>query len=512
MKKQLYLLIHVLVPIVCCIWYTFLPFTEYWLLGSIFLVSLLLVQRLVYKKILTHISTLKEKLSANKSNYKKLGYELNVASSQVSSVSQNLYVTLEENNAFTQQLFAQTEEMASLNTAVTTNITDTIKSIKEVLCVLDKVELTTSDLKEISIASGAVINTSLIEIMDILSTIHDIQASSDETMIYVDRLNETSKEILNILGTVNSISNQTHLLALNASIESARAGEAGKGFAVVADEIRKLSTSTSDAVKDVNTLIDSIQKELNAVNKHVQDNSKKVEAGVAKSMKIEDSLEKIKVSFSEVVHLVDDISELSTEELRLAKNVDSSIGIVESVVDQTASSVDDVFDSVNKQKSTIEDIADMGNRLNESSTMLSLLLEDYKFDVLSVLKDDAIDHYSNVFKNLVDELSSNEQFINLDKDTHNRTLKELIEVNSFIEAIWTNGHKGRFVVSIPPAGIANGNVRDWFKKSILGEYYVSDPYISAITRTPCITLSAPIKDFSGQIRGVIGIDIKLNEQ
>jgi len=482
------------------------------MVGSVFLISLLLAQGFLYKKLQAHISIFEEKLEKHKTNYKKLGYELNVASSQVSSVSQNLYVTLEENNAFTQQLFAETEEMSSLNTAVTLNIIDTIKSIKKVLSVLDTVELTTLNLKEISLASGIVINTSLIEIMDILNTIRDIQVSSGETITSVDRLNETSKEILNILDTVNSISNQTHLLALNASIESARAGEAGRGFAVVADEIRKLSMSTSDAVKDVNSLIDSIQKELNAVNKHVQDNSKKVEDGVTKSKKIEDSLEKIKVSFSEVIHLVDDISELSTEEIQLAKSVDCSISIVETAVDKTASSVEDVFDSVNKQKNNIEEIAEMSTRLNESSGILALLLEDYKFEDLSVVKDDAIEHYSNVFKQLTSEFSSNEQFVNLDKATHHQILKELMTSNSFIEAVWTNGHKGRFVVSIPPAGIANGNVRDWFKKSIRGEYYVSEPYISAITRTPCITLSAPIKDFSGQIHGVIGIDIKLNEQ
>jgi methyl-accepting chemotaxis protein len=512
MKKQLFFTVQLILIGICAVWYTFFPFITHFILSCIFLVILCVAEIIISTKVYNRLVILEENLSSHKNTYKKLGYELNVASSQVSSVSQNLYVTLEENNAFTQQLFAQTEEMASLNTTVTTTITDTIKSIKEVLGVLDKVELTTSDLKDISIASSNVINASLIEIMDILNTIHDIQVSSGETMTYVSRLNETSKEILGILNTVNSISDQTHLLALNASIESARAGEAGKGFAVVADEIRKLSMNTSDAVKDVNALIDNIQKELNAVNKHVFNNSKNVEVGVAKSKKIEDSLEKIKISFNKVVHLVDDISSLSAKEMHLAHSVDSSIGIVESVVEKTASSVDSVFDSVNKQRNNIEEIADMSARLSESSTILSLLLEDYKFDALSVLKNDAIDHYSDVFKRIVAELSSNERFISLDKDVHAQILKKLLESNSFIEAIWTNGHKGRFVVSIPPAGIANGNVRDWFKKSIVGEYYVSPPYISAITRTPCITLSAPIKEASGHIRGVIGIDIKLNEQ
>ena len=512
MKRTIFLWTHLLLLGICSVWFTFWPLSRYWFIGIPMLAVFGGIEYWVSKKITLRIRDYGEKLGKQKNDYKKLGYELNVASSQVSSVSQNLYLNLEENTAFTQQLFAQTEEMTSLNTSVTANITETIASIKKVLEVLEKVEHHTSHLKELSITSSDVINNSLVEIMEILNTIHDIQASSDATLTNMNKLNQTSKQILNILDTVSSISDQTHLLALNASIESARAGEAGKGFAVVADEIRKLSMSTSDAVKDVSTLIDSIQNELAAVNKQVEDNSKKVESGVVKSKTVENSLEKVKLSFNKVVQLVEDIAKLSAEEMHLTKGVDSSISKVEYVVDQTADSVEAVFNSVNKQKESMEDIADMSARLNEASATLSLLVEDYKFDAFSAASKDRVAQHLDSFKKIVSELSSDMRFAMLDKAVHQQHLKNLIEKHPFIEAIWTNGHKGRFVVSIPPAGIANGSVREWFKKSIAGEYYVSEPYISAITRTPCMTLSAPIIEPSGHIRGVIGIDIKLGEE
>ncbi|WP_233571888.1 methyl-accepting chemotaxis protein [Cellulomonas triticagri] len=80
-----------------------------------------------------------------------------------------------------------------------------------------------------------------------------------DTTATMSRLDESSKEIGNVVKLITSIAEQTNLLALNATIEAARAGEAGKGFAVVAGEVKELAQETAKATDDIARRVESIQ-------------------------------------------------------------------------------------------------------------------------------------------------------------------------------------------------------------------------------------------------------------
>ena len=97
--------------------------------------------------------------------------------------------------------------------------------------------------------------------------------------VKISALGEKSKEIGNIVDTINQISEQTNLLALNAAIEAARAGEAGRGFAVVADEVRKLAEESGNATQQISNLIKSIRDEIDGAVKSMSENTAQVEEG-----------------------------------------------------------------------------------------------------------------------------------------------------------------------------------------------------------------------------------------
>jgi methyl-accepting chemotaxis protein len=174
------------------------------------------------------------------------------------------------------------------------------------------------------------------------------------------QINASSKKIAEISGVIDEIAFQTNLLALNAAIEAARAGEQGRGFAVVAQEVRNLAQRSSIAAKEINTLI--------------SESVEKITTGSELVNKSGNALEEIVKSSVSLSELVASIATATVQQSKGLEEINKAItqmdGITQqnaALVEETASTSENVNDLVRNLIKQIEFFKDTGNMEHDSS-------------------------------------------------------------------------------------------------------------------------------------------------
>lgn len=180
------------------------------------------------------------------------------------------------------------------------------------------------------------INDGLSRFQDIIVVVENFQAETTA-------LKQTVESVSGILQSVREISKQTNLLALNAAIESARAGEHGRGFSVVAEEIRNLSIQTENAVGEVDSKLERLQKSVDNTQQVVssglelsQEGAVAAESAGKSIVEITSGIDCMSTQINELNNYSQQSSNLSVESANLLTKVkaitDDNYQVTESLV------------------------------------------------------------------------------------------------------------------------------------------------------------------------------------
>jgi methyl-accepting chemotaxis protein len=438
---------------------------------------------------------------------RKYGFEMQSSASQVLSVTEDLGITLDENAAFTAELLEQAGRIRSLNARSREDTAEALQEMRDFITHIDRIRDASGRAKSLGEETQGAISGGLKLVDSMMGEIREIEAATNETVAYVRSFIASTGKITDILHTVEDISRQMELISFNALVESRRAGLEGRSFGVIASAFRDLTDRSKREVSDIYDVIGAIHTESGKLTEMISQNAAGVQHCAAHSDSIADGLSSIRTNFDAVTDALIEVYRHAEDQGLIAQNVSQSVLDIENNSEQVNAGFDGIYAAVRKQKSEMDELTGLGAHLQKASQSLSQFVQGTENRREGADDERIAEAARQVFALMDNSVLREQAFYTMDAQAHKRLLDRLLERGE-IESVWSNYLSGKFVYSNPPAGISNARIRPWFKKSAAGSKYVSDVYISAITRQPCVTVSVPIMS-GGACIGVLGADLKL---
>ena len=237
--------------------------------------------------VMTSINTLGESLSSNAKNNLNNGESLQQSSHKMNISMNNLATKANEQAASLEETAAAVEEITSITRNNTVNA---------------------SKMSELG--------------QNVKKSVSDGQVLAQQTGSSMEEIHKKVAAITEAINIIDQIAFQTNILSLNAAVEAATAGEAGRGFAVVAAEVRNLANRSADAAKEIKNL--------------VEDANLKAKQGKDISDSMISGYEKLNEIISETIHIIEDVSSASKEQMLGIEQINDAISLLDRVTQENA--------------------------------------------------------------------------------------------------------------------------------------------------------------------------------
>ena len=272
----------------------------------------------------------------------------------------------------------------------------------------------------------------------------ELKAVVANTAQIIQKVNTWGERVSSILGMVDEITEQTSLLALNASIISAQAGEHGRGFGVVAEEIKDLATRTKTSTKEIGTLVHELQKNTEEGVKNTAEGIAKADQGMQLANAVQDALHAILDRATRSSTRATDTAHVIQQTAASSQMISTSMRRVTEMVSTNRLAIQAQQQDIEQVVAAVENISGMSEQVNRASVE-----QKHAANQIAESMEDAIAKFSDIsaqtdeLKRSADQIvgamhtieSTTEQILHNATDLSQETVQNLVHQADVLQHI-----------------------------------------------------------------------------